>query len=55
MARAVSDDVVGIEAMKIEECVAAALIGAATSISDAQQGSLVEFHLQFGQLMYDTF
>ena len=52
MVRVVTDDV---DAMKIEECVAAALVEATNSrIPDAQQGSLVDFHLRFGHQAYDT-
>lgn len=51
----VIDDVVGIDPKKIEECVGAALIEAASlTISDSQQGSLLDFHLWFGHLAYDT-
>ena len=53
--RVVPDDVAGIDAMKIEECVAAALVEATSSmIPDAQQGSLLDFHMRFGHLAYDT-
>ena len=42
MVRVVTDDVFGIDVMKIEESVAAALVEAASStIPDAQQGSLL--------------
>lgn len=50
----VIDDVVGIDAKKNEECVGAALIKAASlTISGAQQGILLDFHLRFGHLVYD--
>lgn len=56
MVRVVTEDVVGLHARKAEECVFAALTSAVNStIPDAQEESLLDFHLQFAHLVYDTF